>query len=121
MDLKTTIEEAWENRELLKNDSTRKVIHEIISQLDKGILRVAEPIAGGWQVNEWIKKAVIMYFPISHMETIEVGPFEFYDKIPLKKGYAEKGVRVVPHALARHGAFIERGAILMPSYVNIGA
>ena len=89
--------------------------------MDKGELRVAEPTTGGWQVNEWVKKAVVMYFPIQTMETIEVGPFEFHDKIPLKTGYAEKGIRVVPHAVARHGAYISKGTILMPSYVNIGA
>jgi 2,3,4,5-tetrahydropyridine-2-carboxylate N-succinyltransferase len=89
--------------------------------LDNGELRVAEPTTGGWQVNEWVKKAVVMYFPIQTMETIEVGPFEFHDKIPLKTGYAEKGIRVVPHAVARHGAYISKGTILMPSYVNIGA
>jgi len=90
--------------------------------LDAGTLRVAEPNAdGSWTTHEWIKKAVLLYFPIQAMETIEVGPFEYHDKIPLKKGFAEKGVRVVPQALARYGAFIEKGAILMPSYVNIGA
>ena len=121
MDLKRAIEEAWENRELLKIEATRHAVNEVVSQLDKGILRVAEPIGGGWQVNEWVKKAVIMYFPISQMETIEVGPFEFYDKIPLKKNFKELGVRVVPHGLARYGSYLSKGVILMPSYVNIGA
>ncbi len=121
MDLKRTIEEAWENRELLKIEATRHAVIEVVAQLDKGILRVAEPIGSGWQVNEWVKKAVIMYFPISQMETIEVGPFEFYDKIPLKKNFKELGVRVVPHGLARYGSYLSKGVILMPSYVNIGA
>jgi 2,3,4,5-tetrahydropyridine-2-carboxylate N-succinyltransferase len=89
--------------------------------LDKGQIRVAEPTDNGWKVNDWVKKAVILYFPIQQMETIEVGPFEFYDKIPLKKNYQELGVRVVPHAIARHGAFLQKGVVMMPSYVNIGA
>ena len=115
------IENAWENRALLKDESTQKTIREVIDLLDKGELRVAEPIAGGWQVNEWVKKAVVMYFPIQKMETFEVGIFEYHDKIPLKKNYAERGIRVVPHAVARHGSYISSGTILMPSYVNIGA
>lgn len=120
MDLKPTIEAAWENRELLKSQDTQKAIRDVIEQLDKGALRVAEPVGGGWQVNEWIKKAVILYFPIQQMETIEVGPFEFHDKMALKKNYKQLGVRVVPHAVARYGAYISKGVILMPSYVNIG-
>ena len=104
MQLREQIEKAWENRELLKQQDTQTAIREVIDQLDKGKLRVAEPIADGWQVNEWVKKAVILYFPIQQMETIEVGPFEFYDKIALKKNYKELGVRVVPHAIARHGS-----------------
>ncbi len=119
--LQHTIEQAWENRTLLENNSTQDAIREIVSLLDTGTLRVAEPTSEGWRVNEWIKKAVVMYFPIQSMETIEVGPFEFHDKIPLKKGYKSKGIRVVPHAVARHGAYISEGTILMPSYVNIGA
>ena len=119
--LQQTIEAAWENRALLKEEHTQSAIREIISNLDEGTLRVAEPVATGWQVNEWVKKAVVMYFPIQTMETIEVGPFEFHDKIPLKKDYKVKGIRVVPHAVARHGAYISAGTILMPSYVNIGA
>ncbi|MEY4260809.1 MAG: hypothetical protein RL656_1782, partial [Bacteroidota bacterium] len=119
---KQIIESAWDNRELLKESGTKEAIFSVIEQLDKGKLRVAEPDeSGNWQVYEWIKKAVVLYFPISEMETIEVGPFEFHDKIPLKKGYASQGVRVVPHAIARHGSFLEKGVILMPSYVNIGA
>ena len=119
--LQSTIEQAWENRALLQEETTQKAIREVIELLDSGKLRVAEPVENGWQVNEWVKKAVVMYFPIQKMETIEVGPFEFHDKIPLKKNYAEKGVRVVPHAVAREGAYISPGVILMPSYVNIGA
>ena len=119
--LKETIENIWDNRALLQNEESQKDIREVIRQLDLGELRVAEPTSEGWKVNEWVKKAVVMYFPIQKMETIEVGPFEFHDKIPLKKGYAEKGVRVVPHAIARHGSFVANGVIMMPSYVNIGA
>ena len=121
MSLQQTIENIWDNRELLQNADAQASIREVVQLLDKGELRVAEPTENGWQVNEWVKKAVVMYFPIQKMETIEVGPFEFHDKIPLKKNYAEKGVRVVPHAVAREGAYISPGVILMPSYVNIGA
>ena len=121
MSLQTKIEQAWDNRELLQQEEYQNAVREVVKELDLGKIRVAEPAEGGWKVNEWIKKAVVMYFPIQKMETIEVGPFEFHDKIPLKKNYAEKGVRVVPHAVAREGAFIAPGAILMPSYVNIGA
>ena len=119
--LRTIIESAWENRDLLKETPTISAIREVIQLLDSGTLRVAEPTDKGWQVNEWVKKAVVLYFPIQKMETIEVGIFEYHDKIPLKRGYAEKGIRVVPHAVARHGAYISKGVILMPSYVNIGA
>ena len=119
---KQLIEQAWQNRELLKEAKVQKTIEEVIEQLDKGSLRVAEPLANGqWQVNEWIKKAVILYFPIRKMETIEVGPLEFHDKMKLKKNYAALGVRVVPHAIARYGAYLASGVIMMPSYVNIGA
>ena len=121
MSLQQTIEQIWDNRELLQNQESQDAIREVIKQLDLGQLRVAEPTENGWQVNEWVKKAVVMYFPIQKMQTIEVGPFEFHDKMPLKKNYAEKGVRVVPHAVAREGAYIAPGVILMPSYVNIGA
>jgi 2,3,4,5-tetrahydropyridine-2-carboxylate N-succinyltransferase len=121
MNLKKTIEEAWENRDLLKNKDVQETIFEVVDQLDMGVVRVAEKREGAWKVNDWIKKAVILYFPIRQMETIEVPPFEFHDKIPLKSGYKEKGVRVVPHAIARYGAYISKGVILMPSYVNIGA
>lgn len=119
--LRETIEAAWENRELLKNDDTIAAIRKVVALLDEGALRVAEPTLDGWQVNEWVKKGVVLYFPIQKMETFEVGIFEYHDKIPLKTGYAEKGIRIVPNAVARHGAFISRGVILMPSYVNIGA
>ena len=121
MSLQTKIEQAWDNRELLQQEEYQNAVREVVKELDLGKIRVAEPIEGGWKVNEWVKKAVVMYFPIQKMETIEVGPFEFHDKIPLKKNYVEKGVRVVPHAVAREGAFIAPGVILMPSYVNIGA
>lgn len=118
---KFIIEQAWENRALLQEKNTTDTIRKIIDLLDEGVLRVAEPTNNEWQVNEWIKKAVVLYFPIQKMETLEAGIFEYHDKIPLKKGYAEKGIRVVPNAVARHGAFISKGVILMPSYVNIGA
>lgn len=120
-ELQKIIEQAWDNRALLKEKDTQEAIREVINLLDNGKVRVAEPIENGWKVNEWIKKAVVLYFPIQKMETFEVGIFEYHDKIPLKKGYAEKGIRVVPHAVARHGSYIASGTILMPSYVNIGA
>ncbi|MGE5944933.1 MAG: 2,3,4,5-tetrahydropyridine-2,6-dicarboxylate N-succinyltransferase [Flavobacteriales bacterium] len=120
-ELRQTIEQAWENRALLQEETTTTAIRKVISLLDSGNLRVAEPISGGWQVNEWVKKAVVLYFPIQKMETLEAGIFEYHDKMPLKRGYAEKGIRVVPNAVARHGAYISKGVILMPSYVNIGA
>lgn len=120
--LKEQINAAWENRSLLNQASYQDAIRSVVALLDKGELRVAEPTSNGeWQVNQWVKKAVVLYFPIQKMETIEVGPFEFHDKIPLKSGYKDLGVRVVPHAIARHGAFLEKGVIMMPSYVNIGA
>lgn len=119
--LKEIIENAWENRELLREELTRDAIKEVIELLDKGGLRVAEPDGDDWKVNEWVKKAVILNFPISNMETIEVGPFEFHDKIALKKDYAKQEVRVVPHGIARYGSFLASGVVMMPSYVNIGA
>ena len=127
--LQSIIEKAWENRELLKDETTLKTIREVIALLDSGTLRVAEPTVttssslstGSWKVNEWVKKAVVMYFPIQKMETWEAGIFEYHDKMLLKTGYAEKGIRVVPPATARYGAYISKGVILMPSYVNIGA
>ena len=115
------IEAAWEDRSLLQRDETRKAVLQIIAMLDQGEIRVAEPRSGEWHVNDWVKKAINMYFPLQQSETIEVGPFEFYDKIPLKRDHAKAGVRVVPHAIARYGSYIEPGAVLMPSYVNIGA
>ncbi|MDT0608272.1 2,3,4,5-tetrahydropyridine-2,6-dicarboxylate N-succinyltransferase [Croceitalea rosinachiae] len=119
--LRTRIENAWDNRELLKDQETQNAIREVISMLDDGKLRCAEPSLDGWQINEWVKKGVVLYFPIQKMETLEAGIFEYHDKIPLKRGYEQKGIRVVPHAVARHGAYISNGTILMPSYVNIGA
>ncbi|MGV3585415.1 MAG: 2,3,4,5-tetrahydropyridine-2,6-dicarboxylate N-succinyltransferase [Adhaeribacter sp.] len=121
MTLQQIIEQAWEDRSLLQQVQTTEAIRNVIADLDKGLIRVAEPDGENWKVNEWVKKAVLMYFPIQKMETIKAGPFEFHDKIALKENYAELGVRVVPHAIARYGAFLARGVIMMPSYVNIGA
>lgn len=115
------IEQAWQNRDLLKNEDVRAAIRNTIEKLDKGQIRIAEPKDGQWVVNEWIKKAVILYFPICDMHTIELPPFEFHDKIALKHDYASQGVRVVPHAIARYGSFLAKGVVMMPSYVNIGA
>ena len=119
--MRDLIEAAWENRALLKSSKTVDAITEVIEQLDKGVLRVAEPTATGWQVNDWVKKAVILYFPIRNMETFQAGPMEFHDKMKLKTNYAALGVRVVPHGVARYGSYLAKGVILMPSYVNIGA
>jgi len=119
--MQATIEQAWENRELLKEPSVQKIIRSVIEELDAGHLRVAEPAGDSWKVNDWVKKAIILYFPIQQMRLIEVGPFEFHDKMQLKTGYQQLGVRVVPHAVARYGSFLASGVILMPSYVNIGA
>nr|WP_321237397.1 2,3,4,5-tetrahydropyridine-2,6-dicarboxylate N-succinyltransferase [uncultured Psychroserpens sp.] len=119
--LQQQIENAWNNRSLLSNQDTIDSIRRVINLLDEGTLRVAEPTNDGWQVNEWVKKAVVLYFPIQKMETLEAGIFEYHDKIPLKRDYEKKGIRVVPNAVARHGAYISPGTILMPSYVNIGA
>lgn len=120
-ELRNEIERAWENRDLLKETQIQNNIREVIERIDKGRLRVAEPKDGGWQVNEWVKKAVVMYFPIQKMETTQAGPMEFHDKMKLKSNFKELGIRVVPHAVARYGAYISPGVILMPSYVNIGA
>jgi 2,3,4,5-tetrahydropyridine-2-carboxylate N-succinyltransferase len=120
-EFRSIIEAAWEDRSLLKTEKTQQTIRSVIELVDSGQLRCAEPSSSGWVINEWVKKAVVLYFPIQQMETHEVGIFEFHDKMPLKRGYAEKGIRVVPHAVARHGAYIAPGTILMPSYVNIGA
>ena len=120
-EIREIIESAWNNRDLLKDQDTIDTIRKVVDLLDDGTLRVAEPTTNGWQVNEWIKKAVVLYFPIQKMETLEAGIFEYHDKIPLKRNFAERGIRVVPNAVARHGAYIAQGTILMPSYVNIGA
>ncbi len=118
---KKIIESAWDNQALLKEIKTINCINEIIEAIDTGKLRTAEPTKNGWQVNDWVKKAVILYFPIQKMETIEIGALEFHDKMKLKSGYSKLGVRVVPHAVARYGAYLAPGVIMMPSYVNIGA
>ncbi|MFM7218139.1 MAG: 2,3,4,5-tetrahydropyridine-2,6-dicarboxylate N-succinyltransferase [Bacteroidota bacterium] len=115
------IEKAWDDRQLLKSPETQEAIREVIEELDKGRLRVAEPDGEGWKVNDWVKKAVILYFPIQSMETLHAGPMEFHDKMKLKSDYAGLGVRVVPHGVARYGAYLAKGVIMMPSYVNIGA
>lgn len=120
-ELQQIIEAAWNDRSLLTQTQTIESIRKVIDLLDSGTLRVAEPTDDGWQVNEWVKKAVVLYFPIQKMETLEAGIFEYHDKIPLKRNYESKGIRVVPNAVARHGAYISSGTILMPSYVNIGA
>ena len=119
--LQQNIENAWNDRSLLTNKVIIDSIRSVINLLDEGTLRVAEPTENGWQVNEWVKKAVVLYFPIQKMETLEAGIFEYHDKIPLKRDYQKRGIRVVPNAVARHGAYISSGTILMPSYVNIGA
>ncbi len=121
MEIKQLIESAWNNRELLKDAAHIDAIEQVIDEVDKGKLRVAEPTVAGWQVNEWVKQAILLYFGIRKMETHTLPPFEFYDKMKLKSGYAELGVRAVPHAIARYGAFIAKNCVLMPSYVNIGA
>ncbi|HKL39346.1 MAG TPA: 2,3,4,5-tetrahydropyridine-2,6-dicarboxylate N-succinyltransferase [Cryomorphaceae bacterium] len=121
MDLESLIEEAWKDRTLINEPNHRQAIEEVIEKIDRGELRCAEPSGEDWKVNEWVKKAVVLYFPMRQMQTIEVGPFEFHDKMRLKTNYKEKGVRVVPHAIARYGAFIAKGVVMMPSYVNIGA
>ena len=120
-DVRELIEKTWEDRSLLEKTEVKEAIEYVIEELDKGRLRCAEPVVDGWQVNDWVKKAVILYFPIRKMEKIEVGPFEFHDKMALKKDYDKLGIRVVPHAVARYGAYLSKGVILMPSYVNIGA
>jgi len=119
--LQEQIETAWDNRALLKESEYREAVEQVVGFLDKGELRVAEPNGDGWKVNDWVKKGVVLYFPLQTMETIEVGPFEYHDKIPVKRNYAEQGVRVVPQAIARYGSFLERGVVMMPSYVNIGS
>ncbi|MEM9052161.1 MAG: 2,3,4,5-tetrahydropyridine-2,6-dicarboxylate N-succinyltransferase [Bacteroidota bacterium] len=121
MELESLIEEIWNDRSLLESREHRDAVEAVIDKIDSGELRCAEPTVDGWKVNEWVKKAVVLYFPMRKMETIEVGPFEFHDKMRLKTGYQQKGVRVVPHAIARYGAHIAKGVVMMPSYVNIGA
>lgn len=120
-DLKHLIQSAWDDRSLLKGAEVNEAVTHVVSMLDKGELRVAAPVGGEWQVNEWVKKAVILYFVISGMETTEAGPLEFNDKIPLKHDFARLGIRVVPPAVARYGSFLAPGVVLMPSYINIGA
>lgn len=123
-ELKTRIDQAWENRKLLHDESYRQTIRQVIDLVDRGQLRTAQPVAEGseeWQVNEWVKKAVLLYFPIQPMRKMQAGELEWFDKMELKHDYERLGVRVVPHAVARYGAYIAPGAILMPSYVNIGA
>lgn len=119
--MKAGIEKIWDQRELLKNGESKELIRQVVEMLDKGRLRTAEPADGRWQVNEWVKKAVLLYFPIQQIKTIKAGPMEFHDKMELKTGYEELGVRVVPQGLARYGAYIAPGVIMMPSFVNIGA
>lgn len=119
--MEAIIHQAWEDRSQLKAQKTIDCINEVIAMIDRGELRAAAPSSDGWVVNDWVKKAVILYFPIRQMETIEVGPFEFHDKMALKTDYAKKGIRVVPHAVARYGSYISKGVVMMPSYVNIGA
>ena len=123
-ELRTTVEKAWEERELLRDAATQQAVRDVIGLVDKGLLRTAEPVdpeKSEWRVNEWVKKAVILYFPMQPMRRMEAGELEWYDKMELKHGYEELGVRAVPHAVARYGAYIAPGAIRMPSYVNIGA
>jgi 2,3,4,5-tetrahydropyridine-2-carboxylate N-succinyltransferase len=121
MDLRTKIEAAWNDRALLKDETYSNAIREVIEEVDKGRLRVAEPRENNWVVNEWVKQAILMYFGIQQMQTWELAPFEFHDKMLLKSGYAALGVRAVPHAIARYGAYLAKNVVLMPSYVNIGA
>jgi len=115
------IESAWENRDLLKREETGESVRNVIAMLDGGLLRIAEKIGSEWVIHEWLKKAIVLYFLIQKIEIVEIGPFQFCDKIPLKRDFASKGIRVVPHAIARYGSFIAEGVIMMPSYINIGA
>jgi 2,3,4,5-tetrahydropyridine-2-carboxylate N-succinyltransferase len=121
MGLKEIISLAWEDRELLKEEEYTNGVRQVIEELDKGNLRTAMPVNNSWQVNEWVKQAILLYFAIQKMETFVLPPFEFYDKMKLKSDYASLGVRAVPHAVARYGAYLARNVVLMPSYVNIGA
>lgn len=121
MEVKQRIQEAWSDRNQLQQSSVQEAIRAVMEELDKGRLRVAEPAPEGWRVNEWVKQAILLYFAIQPMQTMEVPPFEFYDKMNLKKDYKAQGVRAVPHAVARYGAYLAKNVVLMPSYVNIGA
>src|SRR5687768_656909 len=121
MDLKLLINEAWSDRSLLTDEKYKEAVRDVIEQVDKGQLRTAEPVDDNWQVNEWVKQAILLYFGIQEMETYTLPPFEFYDKMKLKKDYKSLGVRAVPHAVARYGAYLAKNVVLMPSYVNIGA
>src|SRR6478609_5676975 len=121
MELEESIKAAWQDRELLKQSEYSDVVHNVIEKVDTGILRTAMPVGDMWQVNEWVKQAILLYFSIQKMETWVLPPFEFYDKMKLKDHYKELGVRAVPHAIARYGAFLGKNVVLMPSYVNIGA
>jgi len=120
-DIRSQVEAAWEDSNLRDTPEVRKAVDDVIAGLDAGSLRCAHPNGEGWQVNEWVKKAVVLYFPMRKMEVMEVGPFQFHDKMALKQNHAEAGVRVVPHAIARYGSFLGKGVVMMPSYVNIGA
>ena len=121
MELEKLIQDAWENRELLKNETYTNAVKNVIEKVDKGELRTAVPVSDSWQVNEWVKQAILLYFGIQQMETYTLPPFEFYDKMKLKSNYKELGVRAVPHAVARYGSYLAKNVVLMPSYVNIGA
>lgn len=121
MELMQGIQEAWANRELLKEEEYVDVVRSVIEEVDRGTLRVAEPDGENWKVNEWVKQAILMYFATQKMQTYSMPPFEFYDKMKLKENYAALGVRAVPHAIARYGAYLAKNVVLMPSYVNIGA
>ena len=121
MELQQLIQAAWADRALLQDATYSNAVRAVIEEVDKGRLRTAAPTENGWQVNEWVKQAILMYFAIQQMETFVLPPFEFYDKMKLKSGYAALGVRAVPHAVARYGAYLAKNVVLMPSYVNIGA
>ncbi len=118
---RTYIDQAWENKELLKEEAFKQAVLDTIEKLDNGEIRVAEPTGDSWKVNEWVKRAVLLYFRVTNMEVVENKPFEYYDRVPLKTNYKEKGVRVVPNAVARYGSYLAKGVVMMPSYVNIGA
>jgi 2,3,4,5-tetrahydropyridine-2-carboxylate N-succinyltransferase len=118
---KTYIDQAWENKDLLNEENYQQAIFSTIEKLDKGEIRVAEPCGDSWCVNEWVKRAVLLYFRVTSMEVIENKPFEYYDRVPLKNNFNKKGVRVVPNAVARYGSYLAKGVVMMPSYVNIGA